>query len=140
MKIVVSGSMQFSDQMLEVAEELRKLGHEPVLSSYVERYAGKSHDQIERLKLEDKYNDRNALIEYWDFLQDVDALLMLNYDKHGIKHYVGGNAFLEMGFAYVLNRPIYFLHPLPDMPYYGTEIIAMKPIIIGGDLSKIQTG
>jgi hypothetical protein len=137
MKIGVSGSMQFTDKQIEVCEQLRKLGHEPFMSSFADRYKGKSDEEIEKLKLEDKYGDADAIREYWKPLQDADALLVLNYDKHGIKNYVGGNAFLEIGFAYVLEKKIYFLNPLPDMPYYGTEIIAMKPIVINGDLSKI---
>lgn len=138
MKIVISGSMQFVDKQIEVFEQLKKLGHEPFISTYAKRYTGKSDDEIEKLKLEDKYGDNDALIEYWQPLQDADALLMLNYDKHGIKNYVGGNAFLEMGFAYVLGKRVFFWNPLPDMPYYGTEIIAMKPVVINGDLSKIS--
>lgn len=138
MRVIISGSMQFVDRQIEIFKRLQKLGHEPFISSYAERYAGKSDDEIEKLKLEDKYGDRDALIEYWAPLQDADALLLLNYDKHGIKHYVGGNAFLEMGFAYVLGKKIFFWNPLPDMPYYGTEIIAMKPVVIHGDLSKIN--
>lgn len=138
MIIGISGSMQFSDQQLEVSEQLKKMGHETFLSSYIQRYAGKSHDEIEKLKLEDKYNEQDAMTEYWEPLKTADALLVLNYDKHGIKNYIGGNAFLEMGFAYVLGKPIYLLNPMPDMPYYGTEIIAMKPVVINGDLEKIK--
>ena len=26
----------------------------------------------------------------------------------------------------------------PEMPYYGTEIVAMKPTVIEGDLSRIE--
>jgi hypothetical protein len=138
MKIIISGSMQFVDKQLEVFEQLKKMGHDPFVSLYAKRYAGgKSDDEIEKLKLEDKYGDRDALIEYWEPLQDADALLVLNFDKHGIKYYVGGNAFLEMGFAYVLGKKIFFWNPLPEIAYYGTEIIAMKPVVIDGDLGKI---
>ena len=70
-------------------------------------------------------------------MQDADALLVVNLDKHGIKNYIGENAFLEMGFAHILNQKIYLMNPIPDMPNYGTEIIAMKPIVINGDLSEI---
>jgi hypothetical protein len=136
-KIVISGSMQFVDRQLAVFDELKKLGHEPIVSRYAQRYAGKSDAEIEKLKLEDKYGDTDALIEYWEPLQKADALLMLNFDKHGVKNYVGGNAFLEMGFAYVLGKKIFFWNPLPDMPYYGTEIIAMKPVVINGNLRKL---
>ena len=30
------------------------------------------------------------------------------------------------------------MNPIPEMPYYGTEIIAMNPIIINGDLELIK--
>jgi hypothetical protein len=37
----------------------------------------------------------------------------------------------------VLNQRIYLLNPIPHMPYYETEIVAMRPTVINGDLSKI---
>jgi hypothetical protein len=137
MKIGIAGSMQFTDKMFDVAEKLKSLGHETFMSSFGERYAHKSAEEIEKLKLEDKY-ERDAIREFWRPMQTADALLVLNYDKHGIKNYIGGNAFLEMGFAHVLNQKIYLLNPIPDMPYYGTEIIAMRPTVIDNDFAKIN--
>ena len=136
MKIGVAGSMQFTDQMIEVCDLLEERGHGLFMSSFRDRYVGKSAAEIERLKLEDKY-ERDAIREFWQPMQTADALLVLNYDKHGIRNYVGGNAFLEMGFAYVLGQKIYLMNPIPDIPYYGTEILAMKPIVIYGDLRKV---
>jgi hypothetical protein len=89
------------------------------------------------IKLEQKYN-HDAIREFWKPMQEADALLVANYDKHEIKNYIGGNAFLEMGFAHVLNQKIFLLNPVPDMPYYGTEIIAMQPAVIHGDLTLIK--
>jgi len=43
-----------------------------------------------------------------------------------------------MGFAHVLNQKIFLLNPIPDMPYYKTEITAMKPVIIDCDLNRIK--
>ncbi|MDP3992633.1 MAG: hypothetical protein Q8Q05_00195 [bacterium] len=60
------------------------------------------------------------------------------YDKHGIKNYIGGNTFLEMGFAHILNQKIFLLNPVPEMPYYQTEIVAMRPVVINGDFAKIK--
>lgn len=137
MKIGVAGSMQFTDQMIQTCKELEELGHKTFMSGFKDRYAGKSAEEIEKLKLEDKYQ-HDAIREFWLPMQDADALLVLNYDKNDIKNYIGGNAFLEMGFAHVLNQKIYLLNPIPDMPNYGTEIIAMKPIVLDGDLTKIK--
>lgn len=137
MKIGIAGSMQFTDDMIRIGEELKKLGHTVFLSSFVDNYAGKSAEEIEKRKLVDKY-EYDAIREFWKPMQKADALLVLNFDKNGIANYIGGNAFLEMGFAHVLNQKIFLLNAIPDMPYYGTEIIAMKPVVINGDLEKIR--
>ena len=61
---------------------------------------------------------------------------MANFDKHNIQNYIGGNTFLEMGFAHILKKPIYLLNEIPEMSYTD-ELRAMQPIVIKGDLLKI---
>jgi hypothetical protein len=137
MKIGISGSMQFIEQQVDLCKRLRAMGHEVFMSNFADKYVGKTDEEKERQKIEDKTNN-DAIREYWKPMQDADALLVANLDKHGIPGYIGGNAFLEMGFAHVLDQKIFLLNPIPDMPYYGTEIVAMKPVVINGDLSKIK--
>jgi hypothetical protein len=136
MKIGIAGSMQFTDKMIEVCDELQKQGHDVFMSGFVSNYAGKSAAEIEVLKIKDKY-ENDAIREFWKPMQDANALLVLNYDKHGIKNYIGGNALMEIGFAHVLNQKIYLLNPVPVIPYYKSEIEAVKPIILNGDLSRV---
>ena len=137
MKIGVAGSMQYTEKMLDICEQLKKLGFTVFTSKFADAYIGKTDDEKEALKLQHKYN-HDAIREFWQPMQDADALVVANYDKHGIKNYIGGNAFLEMGFAHVLGQQIYLMNPIPKMPHYETEIIAMQPIILNGDLSKIK--
>lgn len=136
MKIGVAGSMQFTERMIELCDELTELGHDVFMSKFAASYVGKTDDEKEKIKLDHKYN-YDAIREFWKPMQNADALLVANYDKHGIKNYIGGNAFLEMGFAHILNQKVFLLNPIPDMPHYKTEIIAMKPIVINDDLGKI---
>jgi hypothetical protein len=136
MKIGIAGSMQYTEKQIEIYEGLRALGHEVFMSKFAASYAGKTDGEKEKIKLDHKYN-YDAIREFWEPMQDADALVVANFDKHGIKNYIGGNAFLEMGFAYVLGQKIYLMNPIPDMPYYGTEIIAMKPVVINCDLTKV---
>ena len=75
--------------------------------------------------------------KYYQLIQEHDALLIVNPEKKGIKGYIGGNTFLEMGFGYVLGKKIYCLYPLPEM-IYTAELIAMKPVILNGDLGGIK--
>jgi len=106
------------------------------MSKFGPLFVGKTDEEKEQIKLEQKYKN-DAIREFWALMKNADALLVANYDKSGVKNYIGGNAFLEMGFAHVLNQKIYLLNPIPHMPYYETEIIAMRPLVIDGDLSKI---
>lgn len=136
MKIVVCGSMTFAKQMVEVEKELQKHGHEVVLPRF-------SHEYAEMATLEQMHNESAAnkvkyglIMEYFEEIKQGDAILVLNGERHGVPNYVGGNSFLEMGFAHVLNKKIFLLNPIPEMGYKD-EMLAMQPIILNGDLSKI---
>jgi hypothetical protein len=137
MKIGIIGSMQFTDKMLEVKAKLQELGHDAFVTDLHKAMVGKTDDEIEKIKLHQKYN-MDAIREFWNMMQGADAVLVLNYDKNGIKNYVGGNTLMEIGFAHVLNQKIFMLNPIPEMPYCQTEIEAVKPIILNGDFSKIE--
>ncbi len=106
MKIGVIGSMQFTDKMLEFCEKLKELGHEGFVTDLHKAMIGKNSDEIEVIKIDQK-NNKDAIREFWNAMQGADAVLVLNYDKNGVKNYIGGNTFLEIGFAHVLNQKIF---------------------------------
>jgi len=72
-----------------------------------------------------------------DAIVHSDAILVLNFDKNNIPHYIGCNTMMEMGFAYVADKKIFLLHPLPDQPYIHDELHTMDITVIDGDLSLI---
>jgi dsDNA-binding SOS-regulon protein len=137
MKIGIIGSMQFTEKMLEVRDKLIELGHEAFVTDLHKALVGKSDEEKEKIKLYQK-NNKDAIRVFWRAMQGADAVLVLNYDKNGIKNYIGGNTLMEIGFAYVLNQKIFLLNPIPDIPYYKTEIEAVKPVVIKGELSLIK--
>lgn len=136
MKIALCHSMQYAEKAKEVQDWFKERDHEAFPSSFNAEYLGLNDEEKEKLKLKHKY-ENDAIREHWNTIENSDVVLVLNYEKHGVKNYIGGNSFLEMGFAYILKKPIYLLNPIPDMPYYGTEIIAMKPIVLDGNLEGI---
>lgn len=136
MKIGIIGSMQHTDKMLELYAKLKNLGHEPFITKFAQDMIGQNDEEIEDMKLHQK-NNLDAIREFWNLMQGADAVLVANYDKRGEKNYIGGNTLMEIGFAHVLNQKIYLLNPVPENPYYKTEIEAVKPIILNGDLTKI---
>jgi len=137
MKIGIIGSMQFTDKMLEYRDALNRFGHEAFVTDLHKTMVGKSAEEIEEIKLHQK-NNMDAIREFWRMMQGADAVLILNLDKNGVQNYIGANTFLEIGFAHVLNQKIFALNPMPDFPYISTEMDAMRPIVIDGDLTRIK--
>jgi hypothetical protein len=136
MKIGIVGSMQFAEKMIETKLALEKLGHLVFVSMETESLVGKSDKEKETIKLDQKFN-KNAIKEFWHKMDGSDAVLVLNYDKNGVANYIGGNSLLDIGIAYYLNQKIFLMNPIPEIPYYKSEIEAVNPIIINEDLSKI---
>jgi hypothetical protein len=137
MRIGIIGSMQFTEKMLEVRDKLNELDHNAFVTDLHEAFIGKTDEEKEIIKIDQK-NNKDAIREFWDAMQGADAVLVLNYDKHGVSNYIGGNTLMEIGFAHILNQKIFLLNDIPDIQFYKTEIEAVKPIIINGNLSKIQ--
>jgi len=129
--------MQYTEKMIDLRDELIELGHDAFVTTLASPFIGKTDEEKETIKLHQK-NNLDAIKEFWNLMQDADAVLAANYEKHGVKNYIGGNTFLELGFAHVLNQKIYLLNPIPEITYYQSEIEAMKPLIINGDLTKIS--
>lgn len=137
MRIGVIGSMQYTEQMISIKDQLIKMGHNAFLTNLASPFIGKTNKEKEKIKIHQKKN-QDAIREFWRLMQGADAVLVVNLDKHGIKNYIGGNTLIEIGFAHVLNQKIFLLNPIPDILYYKSEIEAVKPIILNGDLSKIS--
>jgi len=145
MKIVICGSMAFSQKMIDVAKILKEKHYLVVLPEGVEEYIGGQWEKklasgwnpgIEGAK---KKMEKNLIRKYYQEISECDAILAINQDKHNIKNYIGGNTFLEMGFAHVLNKKIFVLNPLPEkLNLIYQELVAMRPIIINGDLKMIK--
>lgn len=138
MTIAICGSLTFYKQLRQLQKELKTMGHTALLPKSIRLLETGKHQKsqtiTQRLKAEAKHD---FLREHFRKVEKADAILVANYDKKGIKGYIGGNTFLEMGFAYWLKKPIYVLYPLPAM-IYELELHAMRPTVIDGDLSKIR--
>lgn len=137
MKIVVCGSMSSAEKMIEIKNDLEQLGHEIILPRNAENYANGGivlEDSGESTKNKIKFD---LLRGYYREIGNSDAVLIVNINKNGIDNYIGGNSFLELAFGHVLNKKAFLLNPIPSM-IYTDELLATQPIILNGDLSKIN--
>jgi nucleoside 2-deoxyribosyltransferase len=138
MKITICGSMKFHREMREVKKSIEAMGHTVLVPKSIEMMdtVGYVHPTEDEERIEAKI-EHDFIREHFRKIEEGDAILVLNYDKKGIIHYIGGNTFLEMGLAFWLGKKIYLLNPIPDMDY-KTEMHAMQPIILNGDFSIIH--
>lgn len=138
MKIIICGSMSSAQKMVQIRDELLKFNHEVILPRHAQEYA-LCINRIETMRDSVKNKIEKDLIrDYFKEISGTEAVLIINIEKNGIKDYIGGNAFLEMGFAHVLKKKIFLLNSIPQM-IYTDEIMAMQPIELGGDLFKINS-
>ena len=137
MKIVICGSMTFSKNMIDTEKELLKFGHAVVIPRYAKEYA--ELELVEEVHSESVKNkvENDLIRDYFNKIKNSDAILVVNKNKNNIKNYIGGNSFLEMGFAHILNKEIFLLGGIPNM-IYTDEIEAMQPIVLNRDLTKLN--
>lgn len=142
MKITLCGSIKFADKFVEVYQELEKLGHQPAAHKDMFGVADGTAPELEEMKNGTEHalaKRKYGYIKWWyDSIKNSDAILVLNYDKKGIKNYIGGNTLIEIGFAHANDKKVFLLNPIPEDVSCTDEIKAMADVILDGNLNKIS--
>lgn len=136
MRFVICGSMTFVKEMLDIKKFLEDAGHSVMVPYNAEKFVSGEFAPETSAESTQKKIEGNLVQEYFLEIKSADAVIIANYDKRGVKNYIGGNSFLEAGFAHVLNKKLYFMNNIPEM-IYSDELRAFRPIILDGDLRKI---
>lgn len=116
--------------MQRAAEGLRRRGYEVATPAFEEA----------RVKVESGFDvdEKEYYIRrHFKNIDESDAILVVNHEKNSIANYVGGNTLLEIGHAYTQGLEVFFLNPVPEVGYRD-ELLGMRPIVINGDISKID--
>ena len=134
MKIFLICSKSFYDKIPYFEEKLNELGHEITKPNCYDapntesKYRGTSEHAKWKASMF-KHSE--------EVIKNMDAVLVLNYDKNGYKNYIGGATFLEIYDAFRLGKKIFFVNDLPD-GMLKDELIGFDGLVINGDLSKIK--
>lgn len=136
MKIIICGSISAAAEIVRVQGELTKCGHEVEIPEGVKRAELRRLNASIEEKAEVKIQ-HDLIRGYYEKMKAYDVVLIVNPELKGIAGYIGGNTLIEMSFALVLNKRLYCLYPLPEMPY-SSELVAMQPIILAGNLDAIR--
>lgn len=128
--ISICGSATFYEEIREIAKKFEIKGitvHTPL------------NEKKTLAELDDaafiKYK-ATLIKRQFDHIRASDAVLVANFDKRGVKNYIGANTFLEMAIAFHEDVPIYLLNPLPKQENID-ELSGMQPVVIDGDIEKI---
>lgn len=135
-KIIICGSISAADEIESVRDQLIAMGNDVEIPEGVKNRHLRERTEV---SLEEKAEDKikNDLIRgYYEKIKDHDAVLVVNPEKRGVQGYIGGNTFIEMAFAHVLNKKLYVLYPLPELSY-SSEILAMQPTVLNGDVTNM---
>ena len=136
MKVFICASKYNYKHIHKIDIELKRLGHKMTMPNYFNdpfiENRTKKECSIKHMELKKKLLKRQE-----KKVKLNDVVLVLNFEKKGIKNYLGGATFLEMFLAFQNNKNIYLYNPIPK-GILEDEIIGMDPTIINGDLSKIK--
>ncbi|MES2223820.1 MAG: hypothetical protein V4469_02715 [Patescibacteria group bacterium] len=136
MKIIICGSISAAKEIEDARDQLVATGHEVEIPEGV-KHLKEWQDPSATTEEKAERKIKNDLIRgYYEKMKGYDVVLVVNSPKKGIDGYIGGNTLIEMAFAHILNKKLYILNPLPELSY-TSEMIAMQPIILNGDLSQI---
>ena len=121
--IVLCGSMKVKDKIIEISNELEKMGYNVLLP--VECMQG-----LEKVIASRAHFDRISS-------PDNQAILIVNVTKNGIENYIGPNSFAEIAFGFYFNKKVFLLNDIYEP--YKDEIIGWNIKCLNGDLSKIAS-
>lgn len=136
MKIFIISSASFYNKIEPIKNELESKGYtiylpntydNPDLEKETWKKGFKAHVELEK----ELFKKSESTIK------KVDAVLCVNYEKHGIENYIGGATFIEIYEAFKNNKKIFLFHDIPKGMLYD-EIAGFDPIVLNENLSIID--
>lgn len=136
MNIFICCSKAFYDQIAPIAKKLQAQGHEIELPNSFDDPA--AEQQAKNSGHKEHAVFKKAMFERsLSIIASCDAVLVLNFEKHGQANYIGGATFLEVYDAFRLGKSVYFYNSLPDGILHD-ELTSMVTEVIDGDLTRVK--
>lgn len=141
--LTICSSASFYRKVLSLQKQLQQLGFSVKIpkTAYIMKRTG-NFDAADYKTWHGNPNDykkKTALIKaHFKKVLAADAILVINYEKNGLKGYIGGNVLMEMTLAFHFKKPIYILNAIDDNLPLKEEVYAMEPVFINGNLLKIK--
>lgn len=140
--IAICTSANFYKQAVELEAQLTDMGLSVVLphTAYRMKESGDydaSHYRTWRSDAADYPQKAKLMRMHFDEITKADAILVLNYEKHGQQNYIGGNVLMEMSLAFFQKKPIFILNEAPENSTFLEEILGTLPVFLHGDIKRL---
>ena len=124
--------MSFIDDIKKISSELENRGFTVYIPEEQEREISR-----EALGEEAFAKEKGGYIEaHLIKIENSDKVLIANFEKNGIKGYVGPNSLIELAFGYALRKQLLLLYEPAEQPC-KPEVLSMGTTILRGNLEKI---
>lgn len=142
--ITICSSASFYKQAVDIQDQLSKLGYQVVVpaTATIMKESGDfdvSHYKTWFADANDYHKKAQLIRTHFIEIEKGDAILVLNYEKHGVENYIGGNVLMEMSLAFWLNKPIFIMNEVPEKSAFEEEIRGMEPILLHGDVTSLPS-
>lgn len=124
MRITIVGSMAFHKEYEKIKQQLEKRGHQVIIPLPDEHYC------------KERDIKKCAMLDFNKNLDKSDAILIANFEKNGIKNYIGINSIMEIGMAFNRSKKIFLLYGIPKNCRDELEAIGCVPL--NGDINKLK--
>ncbi len=143
LNLAICASASFYTEVIAFSYELEDLGIHVILPKTAARMKAEGRENAEvttdwSTSSTGYHGKTEVMREHFDEIAKSDAILVINYEKHGNANYIGPNVLMEMAVAFYLKKPIFILNDQPaDSPLID-EILGLEPIFLKGNISKLQ--
>jgi len=136
MKIFICCSKHLYDKIQPIRAKLEEAGHVITLPDSFDDPM--KEEEMKKLSKEEHVRWKGEMLRLQEKkIKDVDALVIVNFEKHGQLNYIGGATFLEMFKAWELGKKIFLMNTIPQN-ILEDEIKGFEPIILNGNLEMVK--
>ena len=141
--VTICSSANFYRQAVDIQAQLEKLGYRAIIPVIAEKMKISSDYDVSNVKPwlsnNKDYHKKTPLIRsHFKEVAKADGILVLNFEKHGVSNYIGGNVLMEMAIAFYLVKPIFILNEIPEESTFLEKIRALAPVVLHGKLEKLK--
>lgn len=143
LNLAICASASFYKEVIAFSYELEKLNINVILPITAAKMKSEHRENDETATdwatADIGYHGKAALIRgHFNEITESDAILVMNYEKHGRANYIGPNVLMEMAVAFYLNKPIYVLNGQPEDSPLIDEILGLEPTFLNGDINQLS--